>query len=761
MPHQKDSTDNVLRNTKGALEAVKRGYQPVPLVSGDKKARIAGWPKLRWENTPEGLEHVTKSFDDWADSGHGGLGVLLGTPSGGLVDIDLDHPKTARLKDHFLPRTPARSGRDSRPGSHYWYIVKPGTLQESRTFKLPRELESADSQMIVEYRSTGGQTALPGNVHPTGEKYAWTGPEWGGEYGPAVVDGRMLLVQTALLGFCTLLVNYWPGEGGRHQAYLALAGGLLRVGEGVHPYWSRNIGVVISAIADATNDDDGAETRIVEAVETTLKRLREGKPAAGFGKLAEIIGEPAVKQARVILAEIESAAGLPSRTSGSLSVEKIAAAVEGRDVRTPSTAPQTPATHGERKERTRPADATEYGDDTDHPEALPSLARDPLEEREGSWQAVDLDPYLTGQVQTIEPTIMEREDGQALMYPGRLNMLYGPSEAAKSWISLFTCVQLLERGERVIYLDLEDEPVNTLERLRLMGASPDDLRTGFSYVRPEEPLAPMQRTRWGEKEPTGQGEVNMALFSKLLEETDPALIVADGMTVLYGLHGLDSNDSVQTDIITSWLKSLTRNGRTTVLVVDHTAKNPSRGSMPIGSQHKVSMVQGTLLQTFPVRQPMPGAIGEIELIVLKDRPGKVRAISEKSGEKAQLAARIIMDSTVEGKTDISLQVPNKRQNLSSDSTQEIDLRNSNAAAKAEKIAAENAEVLNLYGGEIGVAFTKREMFEELYGEGDPKQLQRWQINLVTNAIKRLSADGWITRVGSTANTSYILAVSED
>ena len=32
-----------------------------------------------------------------------------------------------------------------------------------------------------------------------------------------------------------------------------------------------------------------------------------------------------------------------------------------------------------------------------------------------------------------------------------------------------------------------------------------------------------------------------------------------------------------------------------------------------------------LLQAWPLKQPMPGAVGEIELVVLKDRPGQVTA----------------------------------------------------------------------------------------------------------------------------------------
>lgn len=756
MPQDHRSTENRLRNTEGAIEAIKRGYQPVPLVTGSRSPRIAGWSKLRWENTPEGIEEARKKFDDWSEIGHGGLGVLLGKPSEGLIDIDLDHPKTARLRDHFLPPTPARSGRDSRPNTHYWYIAKPDTLQESRTFKLPPS-EAAGDQMIVEYRSTGGQTALPGNIHDSGEKYNWSGQPWGGSAGPTEVDGRMLLVQVALLGFCTLLVNYWPGPGARHETYLALAGGLLRVGDGVHPYWERNIGVVISAIADATHDEDGAETRVHEAVETTLTRLREGKPASGFGKLAEILGDDVVKQARVLLAEVESAAGLPSRTSGTLSLEKLGAAVTGTTSdETTATQPSTPASHSERLQRT--------GEvlDGDHPDSLPNIKRDPLEERQGTWEALDLDPYLTGQVQTVDPTVLEREDGQALMYPGRLNMLYGPSESAKSWISMFTCIQLIERGERVLYLDFEDEPVNALDRMKLLGASYDDLRTSFRYVRPEEPLATMQRTRWGEAKQTEQGLLNERLFLNLLDEHDPALIVADGMTVLYGLHGLDSNDSVQTDIITTWLKTLTRNGRTTVIIVDHTAKNPTRGSLPIGSQHKVSMVQGSLLQCYPVSQPMPGAKGEVELIVLKDRPGKVRAASQKSGERAQLAGRLFMDSTVPGETKVTLTSPERakpKDDPDKPSQQEVDLRHQRAAERAEQVERENFQVLDLFGGEVGAALSMSEMVELVHGIPDAKDATTKQKNEVKRGVARLMQEGWLSKQGTTKGSLYVLDVS--
>lgn len=750
MPQEHGSTPPP-NSSSAAVEAVKRGYQPIPLVTGEKVSKLSGWSRLKWENTSEGLEQVRAKFDEWAKKDWGGLGILMGAPSGDLIDVDLDHDLTRRLKDHFLPPTAMRSGRGKRPGTHYWYRAKPGTLLETRTFKLPKELEDKDKTMIVEYRSTGSQTAFPPTFlrdsakYPGGDEYLWYDEPWGGDQGPTEVDGRVLAVQVALLGLCTLLVKYWPGEGGRHEAYLALAGGLLRVGDGVHPYWERNAEVIIGAIADATLDDEGPEGRIEEVLDSTLTRLRSGKPVQGFGKLGEIIGEAAVRQARVILDEIESLAGVPSRSSATLSVEGIAKTIAEREAER--------IDRLEEAER-RVTEGTTYVPEEE--EASDGVPRDPLEERIGTWEALDLDPYLTGQVAKILPSIMERVDGQCLFYPGRLNMLYGPSESAKSWIAMHTCVQEIEKGGRVVYLDFEDEPVNAIERLQLLGAGYDDLRNSFSYVRPEDPLEPMQRSRWGDDRATDEGKLNNQIFLRLLEERDPTLIVADGMSVLYGLHGLDTNDTTQTEIITSWLKTLSRNGRSTVIVVDHTAKDPQRGSMPIGSQHKVSMVQGTMLQAYPVRQPMPGAIGEVELIVLKDRPGQVRKIAQKSGEKAQLAARVLIDSQASDTvTTIALHPPAempKGGGKNAKGNVEVDLEGVKAAERSENIRQEDAAVLRLFGGDLSRKLKFGAIAQAIYGK-DFSEEQRKRMRTV---LGRLVTQSDLHKEGNTRSTEYSL-----
>ncbi len=700
-----------------ALEAVRRGFTPLPLQPGQKKPVGAAWTRTNWHAAADDADKpiaalIEESFDD-----EGNIGLLLGEHGGRLIDIDLDHPRTARLRDYFLPDTPMKSGRAGRPSSHYWYIAEPGTLQTTRQHKMP------DGAMCVEYRSTGAQSVIPPSVHPSGEDYLWVGEAFGGYHGPAVVNGKVLAVQVALLALGTVLVDAWPHQGSRHEAYLALAGGLLRYGDSIHPYWEKNASVLIRALAYATLDDDGPDAREKEVMGTTLKRLRAGEMTTGFGKLSEIIGSDAVKQVRYLLGEVESAAGLQPRTAQ---------------------APTSSAMSGLDYEQAMSAHESEIA-------SMPDADRDPLAERISSWQPVDLGPYLSGQILPVEPTIFEREDGAFLMYPGRINMLYGSSESAKSWLALHIAMQEIGVGARVVYCDFEDEPVNTLDRLRRMGAAPDDLSQGqFTYVRPEEPIADMQRGRGGDRSSSG-GTSAADIFERLIlgvkEDggysggVDPTLIVIDGLSVLYGLHGLDTDKVMDTDIITNWLKSLTRNGRTTVLVIDHTGKTPEKGSLPIGSQHKVSMVQGTLLQAWVKTQPMPGIVGVVELVVLKDRPGQVRKVSARPSTtgtgKAQVTAVVRLDSREDEVTKITVEAPIMSITTDGDIVT-MSFEQTKEAAKAERATKWSQRVLFVFGGETGKRLSAKQIFDAL--PNDTKANAHAKA-----AIQRLEDEGWLLR----------------
>lgn len=130
------------------------GYQPVPVPLGSKGPRLKAWQTLRPK--PTELPHL---FD-----GPGNIGLLLGEPSGWLIDVDLDCEEAVQLADQYLPPTDAVIGRASRPGSHWWYRC-PGV-------KATKLTDPVTHGSVVEIRSAGQQTLVGPSVHPDdGEAY--------------------------------------------------------------------------------------------------------------------------------------------------------------------------------------------------------------------------------------------------------------------------------------------------------------------------------------------------------------------------------------------------------------------------------------------------------------------------------------------------------------------------------------------------------------------------------------------------------------
>lgn len=199
-----------------ARDYLKKGWAPIDLPHKSKAPVIEEWQKLRLEEAE--LE------------GHFGgapknIGVLLGEPSGDLIDVDLDATEAVRVADRFLPKTAAVFGRRSKPRSHRLYICSIKTETFSDVTKQDDEKQNDEKSMLVEIRSTGRQTVFPRSTHPLGELVEWVED---GE--PARVDAAELRLMVVHLAGAALLAHHWPGRGARHDAALAAAGLLVRLG---------------------------------------------------------------------------------------------------------------------------------------------------------------------------------------------------------------------------------------------------------------------------------------------------------------------------------------------------------------------------------------------------------------------------------------------------------------------------------------------------------------------------------------------------
>src|SRR4051794_16710600 len=191
-----------------AKKYLDRNLAVIPIPAGQKGPVLPDWQKLRIQP-----EDVPQYFNGKPQN----LGVLLGEPSGGLVDVDLDVPEATTIAGRFLPPT-LTSGRESAPDSHWWYRA-PGTVTD--------KWKDTDGKMLVEVRSTGCQTLVEPSVHPDGEGYLW---QRASDLGIADSSPEDLGRACRQLATAVLLARHLPPVGGRHDYAMAVAGYLLRHG---------------------------------------------------------------------------------------------------------------------------------------------------------------------------------------------------------------------------------------------------------------------------------------------------------------------------------------------------------------------------------------------------------------------------------------------------------------------------------------------------------------------------------------------------
>lgn len=109
---------------KAALDYQIRGWAVIRVPFKEKAPKEKGWQKQRLT-----AEEINQKFA----KGKSNVGVLLGEPSGGLIDIDLDCDETVALAGKMLPDTGFVFGRPSKTGSHRLYNVD--TILKTKQFE--------------------------------------------------------------------------------------------------------------------------------------------------------------------------------------------------------------------------------------------------------------------------------------------------------------------------------------------------------------------------------------------------------------------------------------------------------------------------------------------------------------------------------------------------------------------------------------------------------------------------------------------------
>ena len=261
-------------------------------------------------------------------------------------------------------------------------------------------------------------------------------------------------------------------------------------------------------------------------------------------------------------------------------------------------------------------------------------------DRTSSWTPVAADPYIDGTWEPPQPTHLQRTDGTHLFYPNRINLLFGESETGKGWVALHAIAQALAHQHPVLYIDFEDYADTIYRRLKLLGTTPDQLRTYFAYIRPDHGLDEPGRQALGEA----------------VIRLQPDLVIIDGVTGAMSMHQLDTNSSTDVDQFYSLIgEPLARIGAAVVFIDHVTKSSENRGKGPIGSQHKRARVSGASYEVVSIQQIAPGRAGKLRIKIDKDRLGAVRATHP------AIAGTFHLDSTSTDRTVAQLHPPSASQ----------------------------------------------------------------------------------------------------
>jgi hypothetical protein len=221
---------------------------------------------------------------------------------------------------------------------------------------------------------------------------------------------------------------------------------------------------------------------------------------------------------------------------------------------------------------------------------------------ESSWAIIDLRAIAAGPREV--PSILPREDGFCLVYPGRIHSVAGEPTGMKSWFAACAALSEARAGRNVLLVDFEDRATGWADRFQCLGATDDDLGR-IRYVNPHEP--------------------EDGSLAKHLEAKDVSLAVFDGVTRAFQLHELDTDRDIDTQALYTRLFIPCAAAGAAVLTVDHVTKlKEGRGLYARGSGEKKSAITGTLYLLDVVDKFGEGKIGRSTILVGKDRCGTIQ-----------------------------------------------------------------------------------------------------------------------------------------
>lgn len=174
----------------------------------------------------------------------------------------------------------------------------------------------------------------------------------------------------------------------------------------------------------------------------------------------------------------------------------------------------------------------------------------------------------------IATTPVTPPDVAGLFYCGQRHVLSGEADLGKTWIMLWAAVEEIQAGHAVLWVNTDEAPPGELlERLLILGLTPEQVESSFLYLQPD----------------LRSSADEIADLVTWAEERDVRLVVVDSFNSAMMVEGLDPLGTV--DVETFWRNLATPLCRAgcAFVAIDHLPKSSeNHGRYSYGSERKLS-----------------------------------------------------------------------------------------------------------------------------------------------------------------------------
>jgi len=276
-----------------------RKFCPIPIPYKEKAPAFAGWQELQIDES-----NVTQYFNGERQN----IGVRLGDYN--LCDFDLDVEEARWAWMEVGLDTGFIFGHAKNPNSHHFvYTDVPARTMQ---FDDPEPPEGMKAR-ILEFRSYGShgkpglQTVVPPSTHPSGEPIEFV------KAGEPTTYEKLVAETAARHTAAAVVLARHLKEGIRHQAFLSLAGALVRNG-----WHEEKAAMLVRAVYRVLWHEHARIDEAEKEVATTFEKHARGEDTTGLRTLSGFLPQAVFRKITQWLGLKEDAGNAPAAKTKAL-----------------------------------------------------------------------------------------------------------------------------------------------------------------------------------------------------------------------------------------------------------------------------------------------------------------------------------------------------------------------------------------------------------------------------------------------------------